>query len=219
MLVIFDCDGVLVDSELPSNRVLAEAFTVLGHPMTVEESIHHFMGRSAKHLHQRGAELLGRPLPEDFYAQYTEKRNAAFETELEAVAGVAEAVDALHAAGVCTCVASSGPHPKMRLTLGMTGLWERFEGRIYSATEVEHGKPAPDLFLHAAREEGFAPVDCVVVEDAPAGVAAGKAAGMRVLAYAGMTDPELLRDADLVFSAMDELPRLALDGAGAQRSR
>jgi HAD superfamily hydrolase (TIGR01509 family) len=218
MLVIFDCDGVLVDSELPSNRVLAEAFTALGHPMTVEESIHHFLGRSAKHLHERGEQLLGRPLPEGFYAAYTEKRNAAFETELEAVAGVAEAVDALHAAGVRTCVASSGPHAKMRLTLGMTGLWDRFEGRIYSATEVEHGKPAPDLFLHAARAEGFEPEDCVVVEDSPAGVAAGKAAGMRVLAYAAMTDPALLQDADTVFRSMHELPALALDGAGAQRS-
>jgi HAD superfamily hydrolase (TIGR01509 family) len=218
MLVIFDCDGVLVDSELTSNRVLAETFTAIGHPMTIEESIHHFMGRSAKHLHERGAELLGRPLPDGFYADYTRRRDQAFETELEAVAGVAEAVDALHAAGVRTCVASSGPHAKMRLTLGMTGLWERFEGRIYSATEVEHGKPAPDLFLHAARQEGFTPEDCVVVEDAPAGVAAGKAAGMRVLAYAGMTDPELLREADAVFSAMDELPTLAIRDAGAQRS-
>jgi len=219
MLVIFDCDGVLVDSELPSNRVLAETFTAIGHPMTIEESIHHFMGRSAKHLHERGAELLGRPLPDGFYEAYTARRDQAFETELEAVAGVADAVDALHAAGVRTCVASSGPHPKMRLTLGMTGLWERFEGRIYSATEVQHGKPAPDLFLHAAGREGFAPEDCVVVEDAPAGVAAGKAAGMRVFAYAGMTDPELLRDADVVFSAMHELPTLAIGDAGAQRSR
>lgn len=218
MLVIFDCDGVLVDSELPSNRVLAEAFTAIGYPMTIEESIHHFMGRSAKHLLQRGEELLGRPLPDGFYEQYAARRDAAFETELEAVAGVAEAVDALHAAGVRTCVASSGPHTKMRLTLGMTGLWDRFEGHIYSATEVEHGKPAPDLFLHAARCEGIEPEECVVVEDAPAGVAAGKAAGMRVLGYAGLTDPALLADADVVFASMHELPTLALGGARAQRS-
>jgi HAD superfamily hydrolase (TIGR01509 family) len=218
MLVIFDCDGVLVDSELVSNRVLAEAFTALGHPMTTEESIHHFMGRSAKHLHERGAELLGRPLPGDFYDRYAAARDAAFETELEAVQGIHDAIDALHAAGAATCVASSGTHRKMRLTLGMTGLWEHFEGRIYAASEVEHGKPAPDLFLHAARSEGFAPADCAVVEDAPAGVAAGKAAGMRVLAYAGMTDPGLLRDADVVFDTMRELPALALDGDRAPRS-
>ena len=212
MLVIFDCDGVLVDSELVSNRVLAEAFTDLGHPMTTEESIHHFMGRSSTHLHERGAELLGRPLPEGFYEAYVDRRDEVFLTELEAVEGIADAVDALHAAGISTCVASSGTHRKMRLTLGLTGLWERFDGRIYAAAEVEHGKPAPDLFLHAARSEGFEPADCTVVEDAPAGVAAARAAGMRVLAYAGMTDPALLRDADTVFGSMHELPALVLDG-------
>ena len=210
MLVIFDCDGVLVDSELVSNRVLAEAFTALGRPMTIEESMEHFLGRSAEHLHRRGAELLGRPLPGAFYADYTAARDAAFETELQAVDGVADAVDALHAAGVATCVASSGPHPKMELTLGMTGLWDRFAGRIFSATEVEHGKPAPDLFLHAARTLGHAPEDCVVVEDSPAGVAAGVAAGMRVLGYAGMTDAAALADADAVFGRMADLPGLVL---------
>src|SRR5689334_5414776 len=145
MLVIFDCDGVLVDSEYVSNKVLAEQFTAIGHPMTLEESVHHFLGRSATHLHQRGEELLGRPLPEGFYDTYAAVRDEAFRTELEAVAGVHEAIDALAAAGVRTCVASSGTHRKMRLTLGLTGLWEHFEGRIYSAAEVEHGKPAPDL--------------------------------------------------------------------------
>jgi HAD superfamily hydrolase (TIGR01509 family) len=212
MLVIFDCDGVLVDSEPLSNQVLAEAFTRIGVPMTTEESIHHFMGRSRTHLEARGAELYGRPLPEGFYESYAAARDAAFQRELEAVEGIRDAVDALHAAGVATCVASSGTHAKMRLTLGMTGLWERFEGRIFAAAEVQHGKPAPDLFLHAARTMGFAPADCTVVEDAPAGVAAGRAAGMRVLAYAAMTDPALLTDADVVFTAMAELPGLVLGG-------
>src|SRR6478752_8443280 len=218
MLVIFDCDGVLVDSELISNRVLAEAFTALGVPMTTDEAIHHFMGRSRTHLEARGAELYGRPLPDGFYEGYASTRDATFERELEAVEGIHAAIDELHAAGVATCVASSGTHPKMRLTLGMTGLWDHFEGRIYAAAEVQHGKPAPDLFLHAARSEGFAPADCTVVEDAPAGVAAGRAAGMRVLAYAGMTDPTLLADADAVFGAMHELPALALGGDRAPRS-
>jgi HAD superfamily hydrolase (TIGR01509 family) len=127
-------------------------------------------------------------------------------------------VGALDAISLPNCVASSASIEKMRFTLGHTGLWDRFEGRIFSATEVEHGKPAPDLFLHAARSEGFAPADCTVVEDAPAGVAAGRAAGMRVLAYAGMTDPSLLADADAVFGAMHELPALALGGDRAPRS-
>jgi HAD superfamily hydrolase (TIGR01509 family) len=218
VLVIFDCDGVLVDSELVSNRVLAEAFTAIGLPMTVAESMHHFLGRSRRHLEARAAELLRRPLPAGFYEDYAAARDAAFERELRAVPGVRDAVDALHAAGAGTCVASSGSHAKMRLTLGMTGLWERFEGRIFSATEVAHGKPAPDLFLHAAAEMGHTPDACVVVEDAPAGVQAARAAGMRVLAYAGSADPALLDGADAVFGAMAELPALVLGPARASGS-
>src|SRR3954452_5433135 len=188
MLVILDCDGVLVDSELVSNRVLAEMLTAIGVPMTMERSMGEFMGRSAAHVVGRSGELLGRPLPEDFYASYAVARDEALARELQAVPGVAAALDALEAAGVTTCVASSGDHGKMRFTLGMTGLYDRFEGRIFSTTEVEQGKPAPDLFLHAAQQMGFAPADCVVVEDSPAGVTAARAAGMRVLGYAGLTD-------------------------------
>ena len=218
MLVIFDCDGVLVDSELVSNRVLVEAFTAIGLPMDVDESMHHFLGRNRRHLETRGAELLGRPLPPGFYDDYAAARDAAFERELAAVPGVRDAVDALHAAGVETCVASSGSHEKMRLTLGMTGLWDRFDGRIFSAYDVAHGKPAPDLFLHAAATMGHAPADCTVVEDAPAGVEAALAAGMRVLAYAGSTDPAALSGAHAIFGAMRELPVLALNGARAHRT-
>jgi HAD superfamily hydrolase (TIGR01509 family) len=218
MLVIFDCDGVLVDSEPISNRTLAEAFSAAGLPMTTAESVHHFLGRNADHVHTRGAELFGGPLPEGFYDRYAAARDAAFERELQAVAGVADAVDALHAAGLATCVASSGSHDKMRRTLGLTGLWERFEGRIFSAAEVEHGKPAPDLFLHAARVIGFDPPDCVVVEDAPAGVAAARAAGMRVLAYAGTMEPEQLAEADEVFDEMAQLPGLVLEDGRARRA-
>jgi HAD superfamily hydrolase (TIGR01509 family) len=216
MLVIFDCDGVLVDSEPLSNRVLAEAFTAAGLPMTAEDSVREFLGRSRAHVEAHGAALLGRPLPAGFYERYAAARDEAFRRELRAVEGVADAIDALHAAGATTCVASSGDHAKMRLTLGLTGLWERFDGRIFSVTEVARGKPAPDLFLHAARSLEFEPRDCVVVEDAPAGVAAARAAGMRVLAYAGLADPALLAGADAVFGAMAELPALALDGARAQ---
>jgi HAD superfamily hydrolase (TIGR01509 family) len=204
MLVIFDCDGVLVDSELLSNHVLRDALAEIGIDLTVEQTMAEFMGRSRKHLLARTAELLGGPVPHDFGEHYDERRDAAFWDSLEPVAGIEEALDALDAAGVATCVASSGDHQKMRLTLGMTGLYERFEGRIFSATEVAHGKPAPDLFLHAARRMGFEPADCVVVEDAPAGVEAGRAAGMRVLGFG----EEL--DADLVFSDMAELPHLLL---------
>ncbi len=129
---------------------------------------------------------------------------AAFETELRPVPGIAAALDAIT---LPNCVASSASIEKMRVTLGQTGLWDRFEGRIFSATEVEHGKPAPDLFLHAASSMGWEPADCAVVEDSPAGVKAGLAAGMTVFGYAGTTPAALLEGAR-VFTDMAELPAL-----------
>ncbi|MEA2126158.1 MAG: hypothetical protein QOI80_2940 [Solirubrobacteraceae bacterium] len=202
MLVIFDCDGVLVDSEPIANRVLSESLAGIGVELSVAETMAEFMGRSPRHLLARTAELLGGPVPDGFLETYEEARNAAFWDALEPIEGIEDALDELDAAGIATCVASSGGHEKMRLTLGMTRLYDRFEGRIFSATEVKQGKPAPDLFLHAAARMGFEPSDCVVVEDAPAGVEAGRRAGMRVLGFG----EEL--DADLVFTDMTELPHL-----------
>jgi HAD superfamily hydrolase (TIGR01509 family) len=200
MLVIFDCDGVLVDSELLSNAVLRDALAELGVTLTVEQTMDEFMGRSRRHMLARSQELHGAPLPAGWGAGYDARRDAAFHRELRAVDGVEAALDAIEAAGHATCVASSGDHRKMRLTLGLTGLYERFDGRIFSATEVEHGKPAPDLFLHAAARMGFPPGQCAVVEDAPAGVQAARAAGMRVYGFRV--------EADVTFDDMRELPGL-----------
>jgi HAD superfamily hydrolase (TIGR01509 family) len=148
---------------------------------------------------------IGGPVPAGWNERRRERLLAALEAELRPVDGVVEALDAIDAP---TCVASSGEHHKMRLTLGVTGLWERFEGRIFSATEVEHGKPAPDLFLHAAERMGAAPERCAVVEDSPFGVEAALAAGMRALGYAGgVSTAAALGDAE-VFSDMRELPAL-----------
>ena len=204
MLVIFDCDGVLVDSEPLSNRILAERLTAVGLPTTTEGSIRDYMGRSWASCEALIERRLGRPLPEGFADDYHEELYAALRRDVEPVAGVVAALDAI---AVPVCVASSGSHEKIRTSLGTTGLLERFEGRIFSATDVAHGKPAPDLFLHAAATMGFAPEDCVVVEDAPAGVAAGRAAGMTVLGYAALTPPEALEGAS-VFGSMAELPAL-----------
>jgi HAD superfamily hydrolase (TIGR01509 family) len=194
VLVIFDADGVLVDSEVLSNTALSEALAEISLELTVEQTMAEFMGRDRRHLHRRAEELLGAPLPEGFGAAYDARRDAAFRRELRPVAGIEEALDALP--HLPTCVASSADHGKLRLTLGLTGLLERFEGRIFSAFDVERGKPAPDLFLHAAERMGFAPADCVVVEDSDPGVEAAHAAGMRVLHYG--------RD----FTDMRDLPRL-----------
>jgi HAD superfamily hydrolase (TIGR01509 family) len=205
MLVIFDCDGVLVDSEPLSNAALSDALAGVGLELSVDEVTTRFAGRSWKSCLARIEDLLGRPAPATLTHDYVTRRDAAFHRALEAVPGVAEAVDAI---GATTCVASSGDIAKMRLTLGLTGLLERFDGRLFSATEVDRGKPAPDLFLHAAGSMGFDPAQCLVIEDMPVGVEAARAAGMRVLGFAGRTDPALLADAHAVFSEMAELPRL-----------
>src|SRR3954452_22648387 len=172
--------------------------------MKVEDSVEAFMGRSWKTVQAYADEQLGRPLPEGFRRRYLDEMFAAFETELRPVPGVIEALEAID---LPTCVASSGSHEKMRFTLGHVGLYERFEGRIFSATEVEHGKPAPDLFLHAAERMGWDPAECAVVEDSPAGVEAALAAGMTALGYAGWTAAERL-DGARVFTDMPQLPPL-----------
>ncbi len=205
MLVIFDCDGVLVDSEVISNQALREALAEIGIELTLEETMAEYMGRSRAHMLARTAQLLGGPVPLEFAEGYDDRRDKMFWTHLEPVEGIEEALDELWEREIPTCVASSGDHEKMRLTLGLTGLWDRFEGRIYSATEVARGKPAPDLFLHAAAKEGFPPEDCVVVEDSAPGVEAARAAGMRVLGFGEDLD------ADVVFTDMTELPHLLDD--------
>ena len=194
---------MLVDSEAISNRVLAGLLTDIGLPMTPEQSIEAFMGRSWKTVEAWAAER-GEPLPEGFRRRYLDAMFAVFEAELRPVPGVVAALDAIT---LPNCVASSASHEKMRFTLGHTGLRARFEGRIFSATEVEHGKPAPDLFLHAAASIGWEPGECAVVEDSPAGVEAGLRAGMTVFGYAGRTPAARLEGAR-VFTDMAELPGL-----------
>jgi HAD superfamily hydrolase (TIGR01509 family) len=205
-LVIFDCDGVLVDSERLAVQVESRLITELGWELSPEEVLDRFVGRSDAHMLGEIEAALGRAVPE-WPERYRKALFASFEAELAAVPGVADAIDRLT---VPTCVASSGTHEKMSLTLGLTGLLDRFEGRIFSTTEVANGKPAPDLFLHAARQMGAEPQGCVVVEDSRSGVEAARAAGMRVLGYAGgLTPAEWLEGpGTTVFTDMAELPGL-----------
>ena len=206
-LVVFDCDGVLVDSERIAVTIDAVVLADLGWPMEQDEIVARFVGRSHADMAAAIEEHLGRALPEDWFEPYRARYREAFERELRPVDGVVEALDAIT---LPTCVASSTGHEGLRHTLGLTGLLARFEGRIFSATEVARGKPAPDLFLHAARTLGVAPEACVVVEDSPYGVAAARAAGMRALGYAGgLTPPAALRGPDTtVFTSMGGLPAL-----------
>jgi HAD superfamily hydrolase (TIGR01509 family) len=202
-LVIFDCDGVLVDSDRISLRIQAERITALGMPTTYEDCVRDFLGLGRPGTVRVLEERLGGPLPEGWEDDLEAAVRAAFRRELRPVDGI---VAALEEIDVPTCVASSGSQDKMRLTLGLTGLRERFEGRIFSADEVDRGKPAPDLFLHAAARMGAAPEDCVVVEDSPFGCAAAGAAGMRALAYAPDDDGAALAgEGATVFTSMTEL--------------
>ncbi|MFG2843655.1 HAD family hydrolase [Kitasatospora sp. NPDC048296] len=206
-LVIFDCDGVLVDSEVIAVRVLVRLGEEFGWPLTEAEVVERFVGRSEAANHAMVAERLGEEAATLFDKRFRELHAEAVDAGLTPVDGVVEALDAIT---LPTCVASSGTHEKMRHTLGRTGLYGRFEGRIFSAIEVGRGKPAPDLFLHAARRMGVDPARCLVVEDSGPGVTAARAAGMRALGYAGgVTAAERLAGpGTVVFDDMRELPGL-----------
>ncbi|MEU3891127.1 HAD family hydrolase [Streptomyces sp. NPDC029041] len=208
-LVIFDNDGVLVDSEPISNRLLAAYLTELGHPTSYEESIRDYMGSAMHRIHELVLERTGQRLPDEFDDVFHTRVFAAFEQELVAVAGASVLLEKLAADGVPYCVASSGSHERIRVGHRTTGLDRWFdEARIFSSQDVGRGKPAPDLFLYAAEKMGVAPGRCVVVEDSPLGVQAAVAAGMDVCGFTAMTPAEKLSGADRLFSRMEELPDL-----------
>jgi HAD superfamily hydrolase (TIGR01509 family) len=212
VLVIFDCDGVLVDSEPLSNTCFARALQREGLDWTVEETMRRLMGRSMKSCVEIVEGVLGRKLPADFVERLQVETLQAFrEAPLRSVAGVADAIDAIEAEGIRTCIASSGGFDKMDVSLAVTGLRDRFDGRIFSASQVKRGKPFPDLFLHAAIAMNEQPFDSVVVEDSVPGVQAAKSAGMRVLGYVGAahTDRDAMQAAGAVlFDDMLKLPQL-----------
>jgi HAD superfamily hydrolase (TIGR01509 family) len=205
-LVIFDNDGVLVDSEGHANQILSDLLGECGLALGREACIAAFMGSSLGSVRRDVETRLGRALPADFEDRYHARLFEVFRSELAPVPGVLEALDRIDAA---TCVASSGTHERIRLALTTTGLWPRFAGRIFSAQDVPRGKPAPDLFLHAARALGARPSRCAVIEDSPVGIDAANAAGMTAFGFARMTPLERLRHATGgVFATMAELPAL-----------
>ena len=210
--MIFDCDGVLVDTEPLANASFSRALRAQGLDWSPEETIRRLMGLSLKSCVEICEAELGRKLPDDFLETMQAYTYQSFrDAPLQPIAGVKEAIVALQKAGCDTCVASSGSPEKMRFTLGLTGLWDLFEGRIYSASQVPRGKPFPDLFLHAALDMNVQPFDCVVVEDSVPGVRAARSAGMRALAYAGepYANREALRQAGgQPFDHMKQLPEL-----------
>jgi HAD superfamily hydrolase (TIGR01509 family) len=209
-LVIFDCDGVLVDSEVISNEVLARALTEQGLPTTLAQARRDYQGLLLADIDSRAQAKLGRPLEEDWLQRYERDRAEAFRRELEPVPGAAETVKRIRAAGVEACVASQGKLSKTRLSLRLTELDSLFPDEVlFSAHSVARGKPHPDLFLHAAATMAVEPSRCAVVEDTPSGVTAAVCAGMRALGYAADSDAAALRRAGAeTLLALEELPAM-----------
>jgi HAD superfamily hydrolase (TIGR01509 family) len=211
-LVIFDNDGVIVDSEPLAETAMSGALRAAGYPMTPEECGEALRGTTLTETRRIIEGRSGRPLPGDFEDRYTEALFELMRTKLRPVPGVETVLDDLDAAGVAYCVASSGRRERIQFALSQVGLLSRFGTHWWGAEDVAHGKPAPDLFLLAADKMGSLPGDCVVIEDAEFGVQAARAAGMAVFGFAARTPPERLAGADYVFKDMAELPALLLSG-------
>jgi HAD superfamily hydrolase (TIGR01509 family) len=207
-LVIFDCDGVLVDSEETQARVILALAGDLGFSLPSAEALGRFRGAKMADIVRLIEEQIGRPTPADFVPELRRRQAEVFARELRPVDGIHAALAELPMA---RCVASSGPPEKIRLSLTLTGLLESFGNHIFSSYDIGSWKPAPDLFLHAALRMGAAPHECVVVEDSLVGVQAGVAAGMRVLGFAGVAGSRgrtLAEAGAEVFADMRRLPGL-----------
>ncbi len=203
--VIFDCDGVLVDSETISTKVLIKMAQTLGvdFNMPLEDTIIKFSGVSLKYSLGYIEQKLGRALPDNFEQKFREKTFQAFKEGLKPVEGIHTLIDNL----TCKyCVASSGPHEKIRLNLTLTGLIDKFEGHIFSSYDINSWKPDPGIFLYAAEKMGFAPAECAVVEDSVSAVIAAQKGGFDVYGYArSFNEEKLRRQGALIFHSMDNL--------------
>ena len=209
-LLIFDCDGVLVDSEIIALDGLAQMLAALGRPIDRATCRRLFMGKSLKDVLAEIETMLGRPVPEDYGAKAYAALLARLRSELQPVEGVAAAIARL---AWPRCVASSSQPDRITLSLGVTNLAPLFGERVFSASEVNHGKPAPDLFLYAAARCDSAPADCIVIEDSPAGIIAAARAGMASIGFAGASHADHIlaealaaAGAGVVVTAMADLP-------------
>lgn len=207
-LVIFDCDGVLVDSERITNRVMQASFARHGLVLELDEIMGLFVGGTIQGVMDLAREM-GADLPHDWVAQINAQMHSVLAREVEVVSGVPSLLDMLDAAGIAYAVGSNGPHSKMDVTLGRTGLKARFAGRIVSREDVANPKPAPDVYLMAARKAGVDPSRCAVIEDSASGAKAGKAAGMITFGYVADSPRAKLEPiCDAVFDDMRDLPEL-----------
>jgi HAD superfamily hydrolase (TIGR01509 family) len=209
-LLIFDCDGVLVDSELLANEALAELISALGHPMTTQQALQIFSGLRLGDVLKSAEALLSFPVPADRGAAAGQRLFERFRRELQPVKGVREALDMLP---FPRCVASSSSRERLELSIEVTGLKKLFGENVFSADQVEHGKPAPDLYFFAASSLGVTPANCVVIEDSTLGIQAAISAGMKTIGFAGASHATVelaqrLKEAgaNIVIAAMSDLP-------------
>ena len=201
--IIFDCDGILVDSETIANQVLLSISATFGLKMTMEEAIKNFNGRRLKNIFEQIEKLTGKELPDSFEADFRKQTFEAFKTNLKPIKGVKEFIDKLT---VPYCVASSGPVEKITLNLTTTGLIHNFENRIFSSYEINSWKPDPGIFLHACQQMGFEKEECIVIEDSVAGVIAGIKGGFKVYALANENNAQdLVNEGATVFYNYKEL--------------
>jgi HAD superfamily hydrolase (TIGR01509 family) len=205
-LIIFDCDGILVDSEPIANRVLTLLLNEIGLEINYEQSLELFLGKSWSANLSTITKMLGTEPPKNFLKTYTSRMTEEFHRDLKPVEGIEKVLSEIN---YNFCVASSGSHQKIKTTLGITGLLERFNNRIFSADDVKQGKPSPDLFLHACKYMNSEPEKCIVVEDALPGVLAAISAGMKVLGYTPTSDTwNLAFHGAITFEHMHQLPQL-----------
>ena len=204
--IIFDCDGILVDSEAISSKVFIEMAKSLGVNINLEFAIENFSGVSIKTTLEYIANKAGKELPENFEKEFRRRTFELFKTDLKPVKGVAELLNRIN---VPYCVASSGPLEKLQLSLTTTNLIQKFENRIYSSYDIGIWKPNPEIFLYAAKEMGYEPDECAVIEDSLAGVKAAKAGGFDVFAFANERNKNTMKELEaIVFFDMKELYQL-----------
>lgn len=201
--IIFDCDGVLVDTEKIGNGILLSMAAEYGFEMELEDAYRDFNGRNLKDCFRHIEDAIGAKLPESFESEYRKKSFEAFKTQVQPMEGVVSFIEKLE---IPYCVASSGPVDKIRLNLEAAGLLDKFENKIFSSYQINSWKPDPGIFLHAANEMGFEVKDCIVIEDSKAGVKAGIQGGFRVFGFAnGYNNSDLEEEGAMLFYTYEEL--------------
>jgi HAD superfamily hydrolase (TIGR01509 family) len=207
-MVLFDCDGVVVDSETLTNQVVRDDLAERGLDLSLQQVMHRFVGGTMADVAQKATDH-GANIPPNWTDVVYPKIYAVLAESIEAIPDIEMVLDRLDAANILYAIGSNGRLEKMQITLGRTGLISRFEGRLYSAQDLAKAKPAPDVYLKAAMDAGIAPADCVVIEDSVSGAKAGKAAGMRTLGFIAETPrANLAPVCDDLFSSMRDLPKL-----------